>query len=233
MLLCFWVSPSLSYCISYLWNTWVSPTGYVSKAKGLYLNTPFGPLGWEAVDGAEPLSLWIPFYPGLWKSRILRWEDQGKCRRHHVQQLTPGLLWSCKTHCKSLSNRFSSKPIFLSFYRIIKQTSKMTTVLLGPFPMAAKHLPSIAPPPLQHTVRFIVVEAGYLEVSRLTGCLDFLKLCLSLNVAKWIVYKSLHEPGLHTKSCTQCCYFCFRAPFPLDVGISAFRGGSLEVHKTQ
>lgn len=99
-------------------------------------------------------------------------------------------------------------------------------VFLGPFPMAAKHLPSIAPPPPQHTVRFIVAEVGYLKVSRLTGCLDFLKLCLSLNVANGIVYTPLGEPGPHTKSLIQCCNFCSPAPYPLPVGISPFRGGA-------
>lgn len=56
--------------------------------------------------------------------------------------------------------------------------------------MAAKHLPSVALPSPQHTVNFIVVQVGYLEVSRLTGCLDFLKLCLSL---KWQIRLFTHR----------------------------------------
>jgi len=149
-------------------------------------------------------------------------------RQCHVSALVPGFLRGSKSHCESPSgNSFSSELIRFSFHRLIKRTSKMMRVLLGPFPMAAKHLPSAAPPPPRRIVSLIVVEVGYLEVSRLTGCLDFLKLCLSLNVANRIVYTPLSEPGARAPSCTQCCYFCCSAPFPREAGISAFCGGSV------
>ena len=144
VLLCFWVSPCLNYRIPH-WD-------YVSEAKGLGLHAPFVPSGWKAVDNAEPLSLRIPFHPGLRKSRVLGREDRGKCRQHHVSALVPGLLWGSKIHCESLSgNSFSSKLILFSFYSLIKQTSKMMREFYlahflwqqSIFPALPLHLPSI------------------------------------------------------------------------------------------
>lgn len=57
---------------------------------------------------------------------------------------------------------------------------------------------------------------GYLQVSGLTGCLDFLKLCFSLNVAREIVCRLLWEWDGPLWP-TQCCYFCFSLLPPMKV----------------
>lgn len=150
MLLCFWVFLCLNFHIP-CWQC-------VSKAKGLDLHSPFVPLGWKAVSHVEPLCSWTPFHPSLWKRRTLGWEDQDKRRQPHVLVLCLGSYGAAEFTANLSGNVFSSKLILFSFHCLIKWTSKMTGVFLGPFPMAAKHLPSIAPPPPQHTVSFIVVK---------------------------------------------------------------------------
>lgn len=148
--ICFYVSGSPLAWIS------ISHVGsvYLRQKGWIYIL----PLGWKAVSHVEPLCSWTPFHPSLWKRRTLGWEDQDKRRQPHVLVLCLGSYGAAEFTANLSGNVFSSKLILFSFHCLIKWTSKMTRVFLGPFPMAAKHLPSIAPPPPQHTVSFIVVK---------------------------------------------------------------------------
>lgn len=137
----------------------------------------------------------------------------------------PNSLWICQ-EMFFLASWYSSP-----FTDSSSEHQKWWESFVWPFSYGNKASSQCCPSASPAYCKFHCCWIGYLEVTRLTGYLNFLKLCLSLKVANQIVYIPLHEPGLHTKNCTQCCYFCFSSPFPLDVGIAAFCGGSLRFIK--
>lgn len=142
-----------------------------------------------------------------------------------------GLLWGSRIHwiCQEmffLESWYSSPSTVSS-----SEHQKWRESFAWPISYGSKASSQRCPSSSPAHCKFHCCKIGYLEVSRLTGCLNFLKLCLSLTVSNGIVYTLLREPGPLAKSCTQCGYFCFSPPFPLDAGTPAFCGGSLRFIK--